>query len=165
MKNPNYADSFNDWQSLLKLKTSQVSVAQNRLLKVVISTKRAQSLCRVTPPPPPHGWGWKSFASIQELVCSFIPSHGRSFRPLNTYAFVDPSHEQQYFISLIFFTRVVLKFSLSFSTFLGYALRTFEQIFEISSLMNFFKSKLVIIQAQLFRRWITLSSGQCNRFS
>ena len=53
MKNPNYADSFNDWQSLLKLKTSQVSVAQNRLLKVVISTKRAQSLCRVTPPPLP----------------------------------------------------------------------------------------------------------------
>ena len=52
MKNPNYADSFNDWQSLLKLKTSQVSVAQNRLLKVVISTKRAQSLCRVPPPPP-----------------------------------------------------------------------------------------------------------------
>ena len=51
MKNPNYADSLNDWQSLLKLKTSQVSVAQNRLLKVVISTKRAQSLCRVTPSP------------------------------------------------------------------------------------------------------------------
>ena len=50
MKNPNYADGFNDWQSLLKLKTSQVSVAQNRLLKVVISTKCAQSLCRVTPP-------------------------------------------------------------------------------------------------------------------
>ena len=29
MKNPNYADSFDDWrQSLLKLKTSQVSQAQ-----------------------------------------------------------------------------------------------------------------------------------------
>ena len=39
MKNPNYADSFNDWQSLLKLKTSQVSVAQNR------------------PPPPMVGGG------------------------------------------------------------------------------------------------------------
>ena len=55
-----------------------------------------------------------------------MPSHGRSFRPLNTYAFVDPSQEKQYFISLIFFKRVVLKVSLSCSTFLGYALRTFE---------------------------------------
>ena len=163
MKNPNYADSFNDWQSLLKLKTSQVSVAQNRLLKVVISTN-AQSHSFES--PLPHGWGWKSFASIQELVCSLMPSHGRSFRPLNTYAFVDPSQRQQHFISLfLFFTRVLLKFSLSCSTFSGSALRTFEQIFEIYSLMNFFKSKLVIIWAQLFRRWITLSSGQCNRFS
>ena len=50
MKNPNYADSFNDWQSLLKLKTSQVSVAQNRLLKVVISTN-AQSHSFESPPP------------------------------------------------------------------------------------------------------------------
>ena len=53
MKNPNfYADSFDDWQqSLLKLKTSQMSVAQNRLSKVLISTERAKSLCRVTPSP------------------------------------------------------------------------------------------------------------------
>ena len=55
MKNPNYADSFNDWQSLLKLKTSQVSVAQNRLLKVVISTN-AQS--HSVESPLARGWGW-----------------------------------------------------------------------------------------------------------
>ena len=48
-RNPNAADSFNDWQlPLSKLKTSQVSVALNRLLKVLIATNTQRGLFRTT---------------------------------------------------------------------------------------------------------------------
>ena len=38
-----------------------------------------------------------------------MPSHGWSFRPLNTYAFVDPSQRKQIFISLVFFYKSSLE--------------------------------------------------------
>ena len=48
-RNPNAADSFNEWQlPLSKLKTSQVSVALNRLLKVLIATNTQRGLFRTT---------------------------------------------------------------------------------------------------------------------
>ena len=69
--------SMTDIHFLLKLKMSQVSVALNRFLKVLIVTNTQNHSVEATPPP----WlGVEIMVHIEDswYICSLIPIHGSS---------------------------------------------------------------------------------------
>ena len=130
--NDAYADRF-QWLSAIFIKTwksSKVSEALNRLLKVLIIAINAQSHSVDAHPSPGWGGGDHLGPYGRKLIGSFVPVHSRSVRS-NTYAFLDLSLKivaflPNYFTCFPIYNMIVLTVVLCYGWFMVLISRSYR---------------------------------------